>query len=277
MSGKSSSAYSMLDFDEEARKLWARLNIEISPQQLQSPHKTWNPLDPIFKHKTGGGTIYVGNQTAAENLTLLQAHNITHVVNCTHGVSKIPNFHPSILKYYTFPISHWMEHVNQTNASVIKFVTPLFQFIDEAISSGKSVLVHCLAGAHRAGTTGCACLIYYAELDVPTAIKTAKTMRSVIDPIGQLPEFLKRLKRALDASKSSSTGVVVGAAGSMHSSHSSSKAASSTKGGSAAAISTSTSSSQAGSVGGGDTVFEKGLNESQLEALGNKMMQSDRS
>jgi hypothetical protein len=25
--------------------------------------------------------------------------------------------------------------------------------------------VHCLAGAHRAGTTGCACLIYFAGTD----------------------------------------------------------------------------------------------------------------
>jgi len=59
--------------------------------------------------------------------------------------------------------------------------------------------VHCLAGAHRAGTTGVACLIHYAGLDVPTAIMAAKRLRPIIDPIGQLPEFLMRLKRAEDA------------------------------------------------------------------------------
>ena len=33
-------------------------------------------------------------------------------------------------------------------------------------------------------------------MDVPMAISTAKQCRSIIDPIGQLPEFLKRLHLA---------------------------------------------------------------------------------
>ena len=37
------------------------------------------------------------------------------------------------------------------------------------------------------------------EMDVPTSIVVAKRCRSIIDPIGQLPEFLKRLKRAYDS------------------------------------------------------------------------------
>ena len=88
---------------------------------------------------------------------------ITHVVNCTFGASKIPNFHEGKLQYYTFPISHWQSYVNSTNASVIgtlflnftlcsyspdpdvfnvtAFATPMFAFIEDAISSGGSVLV----------------------------------------------------------------------------------------------------------------------------------------
>ena len=40
-------------------------------------------------------------------------------------------------------------------------------------------------------------------MDVDTAIRTAKRMRPIIDPIGQLPEFLMRLQRAklADASR----------------------------------------------------------------------------
>ncbi len=59
--------------------------------------------------------------------------------------------------------------------------------------------IHCLAGAHRAGTTGVACLVHYAKMDVPTAIVVAKRCRPIIDPIGQLPEFLNRLRRAEEA------------------------------------------------------------------------------
>ncbi len=77
-----------------------------------------------------------------------------------------------------------------------------------------------MAGAHRAGTGGCACLIHYAsklftfeflyiynfffaylfsfslEMDYLTAIVVAKACRSVIDPISNFPELLKRLSDA---------------------------------------------------------------------------------
>ena len=36
-------------------------------------------------------------------------------------------------------------------------------------------------------------------MDVRTAISTAKRCRPIIDPIGQLPEFLQRLRRAYEA------------------------------------------------------------------------------
>ena len=46
------------------------------------------------------------------------------------------------------------------------------------------MLVHCLAGAHRAGTTGCMLLMYKAGMPPGEAIKSAKKLRPVIDPIG---------------------------------------------------------------------------------------------
>ena len=146
--GASGGATTNLDFDEEARKLWERLNLD--PESRTGGQ--WNPTDPIWRHPTGGGTIYVGNQTAAENLPFLQSLGITRVVNCTTGASRIPNFHEGRgLLYYTFSISNWTTSVNSTGASVLAFANPMFSFIEEAISKGESVLVHCLAGAHRAG------------------------------------------------------------------------------------------------------------------------------
>ncbi len=75
----------------------------------------------------------------------------------------------------------------------------MFEFIEDAISNGQNVMVHCLAGAHRAGTTGVACLIHFAKLPVMDAITIAKKCRPIIDPIGHLPEFLVRLQRAEEA------------------------------------------------------------------------------
>ena len=192
MAGYAMGGSSALDFDAEAHKLFARLNIDPSMRS----NSLYAATDPIYRHPVGGGTIFVGNQTAAEDLSMLTSLGITRVVNCTHGAGAIPNYHAGRLQYYTFPISHWSMHVKSSSASVLAFSDPMFKFIDEAVSRGENVLVHCLAGAHRAGTTGCACLIHYAKMDVAQAIRTAKTCRRIIDPIGQLPEFLARLWKA---------------------------------------------------------------------------------
>ena len=58
------------------------------------------------------------------------------------------------------------------------------------------MLVHCLAGAHRAGTTGVSFMMRQGRLDAATAIKLAKVLRPVVDPFGQLHELLVRLEKA---------------------------------------------------------------------------------
>jgi len=130
-----------MDFDDEARALWTRLNLD--PSSQQQGH--WNSVDPIWRHPQGGGTIYVGNQTAAESMTILRQNGITHVVNCTFGDSKIPDYHQGKLQYYNFAISHWQRFVNATNASVIAFAAPMFAFVTKALLSGESVLVSVLS------------------------------------------------------------------------------------------------------------------------------------
>ena len=42
---------------------------------------------------------------------------------------------------------------------------PLFDFVDSKLGAGESVLIHCLAGAHRAGTAGTACLMHLCAID----------------------------------------------------------------------------------------------------------------
>lgn len=88
---------------------------------------------------------------AAANLLTLNVSNITHVVNCTSGFSKIRNYHEGRMKYYEFDITRWSVHVGQAPDDMWKFVGPMFAFVDEALAAGESVLIHCLAGAHRAG------------------------------------------------------------------------------------------------------------------------------
>lgn len=179
-----------LDFDEEARKLWARLNLD--PGSIRN--EGFNALDPLWKHPETGGTFFVGNQTAAANLGLLQQHKITHVVNCTDNM---PLYHEKTgkIQYFRFDITGFYRKV-KTDDDAAPFVQPMLDFVGAALAEGKNVMAHCLAGAHRAGTTGCICLMHFAQLSNREAVPVAKRCRPIIDPIGNFPELLAKLDRA---------------------------------------------------------------------------------
>jgi hypothetical protein len=147
-------------FDDEARKLFARLGLSADGGGSSSSgagkgvRGLYNPLDAMWRDQTTGGTIFVGNQQAAQNANLLQQHGITHVVNCT---DTMPFYHQNVFTYYRFNISFWPSFGDVDELQ--RFLTPLWAFVDGVLAKGESVLVHCLAGAHRAGTTGILCLM----------------------------------------------------------------------------------------------------------------------
>ena len=179
---------SELDFDEEARKLFHKIGLDPKGSQrgggTSGYRSLYNPMDPIFKR--GSSTIFVGNQQAAQNAQLLQKEGITHIINCTDSM---PLFHPQSFKYYRFNISFFPSNGEE---QLREFLRPMFEFVDSAFAEQGNVLVHCLAGAHRAGTTGCLLLMHLADLPDQEAIRTAKRLRPVIDPIGRFPDLLRR-------------------------------------------------------------------------------------
>lgn len=185
----SGAAGRQLDFDEEARKLWARLNLD--PSQVNNG--PFNALDPLWRHPQTGGTFFVGNQMAASSLDLLMKHNITHVVNCTDSM---PLYHEGSgkIKYFRFDITSHYRRV-RSDEEAVAFAQPVLDFISTALSNGHNVMAHCLAGAHRAGTTGVISLMYFANLSAQEAVPVAKKCRPIIDPIGQFPELIAKLDR----------------------------------------------------------------------------------
>lgn len=175
-----------MDYDDEARKLFATLGLDASGA---GNSRSYNPMDPIYRDTSTGGTVFVGNNTAAQNLAELQRSGVTHVVNCTDN---LPLYHEGQLTYLRFNISFW-----PAERDLAAFLATLFDFVDDAISKGGSVLVHCLAGAHRAGTSGCLLLMKYGRLNRTDAVLTAKKLRSAIDPIGRFPQLLQNAEGIL--------------------------------------------------------------------------------
>jgi hypothetical protein len=175
-----------VDFDEAGRRLMGEVDAHHD--------RSYNDLDAIWRDPTTGGIIIVGNETAARaSPSAFAKLGITHVVNCTDDM---PNFHegadePERPRYYRFNVVAHARYSTQV-ASLLQFLVPLFGFVDSALAAGGNVLVHCLAGAHRAGTTGCLLLMYKEKLRAADAVATARQRRPVIHPIGNLPALLGR-------------------------------------------------------------------------------------
>jgi len=86
---------------------------------------------------------------------------------------------------------------NQTPCRTVEFFGRLFDWIDAAVASGESVLIHCLAGAHRAGTTGVAYVMHKADLRCADAIDVATKARPAIQIFPELEEILGRLETGM--------------------------------------------------------------------------------
>lgn len=105
--------------------MWARLNLD--PSVITGGQ--YNAVDALWQHPETRAVFYVGNQTAASNLPLLQKHNITHVVNCTDNM---PNYHEAnaSIRYYRFDISRFHRQV-KSDADADRFVKPMLDFVGE--------------------------------------------------------------------------------------------------------------------------------------------------
>ena len=162
-----------MDFNAEGRRLFA--------EGLAT--RRYNHMDQIFCDPATNGCIYVGDHTAAQSRQMLEEKGVTHVVNCTDD---LPDFHieSSRFRYLRFDAAGWTHFVDGSHASMMRFVKPLFDFVDAALAAGGSVLVHCLAGAHRAGTTGCLLLMRMHAESPTEATMRAKALRNVINPCG---------------------------------------------------------------------------------------------
>jgi len=184
-----------LDYDAEGRRL-----LEL----IRSGRGQFHDLDVVAQHP-GGGKVYVGNYTSAQKRDILDAHGIRHIVNCQDLSSE--NYHEKDpeFSYFRFPISFWWKDAREISSqdtaladkTAIAYFNRLFEWGDPVLASGRNILVHCLAGAHRAGTTGVAYLMHLENRRFPEALQLAQQRRGQINPIGTLLDLVKRYDNAV--------------------------------------------------------------------------------
>jgi predicted protein tyrosine phosphatase len=252
--GAAATVDEQMDYDEEARKLFATQSIK-GTLGSQKPN-----VNPIWRHPHTGASVFVGNKEAAYDVAaggLLESLDISHAVDCRvsskdryfSGDDVLPagaergavpprRCRFEIENYWRFCYSAadsqlvagcpgcdfaratcadaTHTRLLESDRGMQQFFSPLFQWIDDATANGHNVLIHCLAGAHRAGSTAIAFLMYKHGLDAREATIAAKRCRACIDPLGGFTGLLVRLDVAMARGAQSKPlagafrGVVVG-------------------------------------------------------------------
>lgn len=175
--------------------------------QDNTENNIYRNLDVIYKYAPTGGCIITGNERAANNIHIINKNKITTIINCTRPARSgcLPNYHESNprLKYYDFPVACWNDYILYDSAGdrvtdirekfkqMTVFFSPMLQCIEKTLRRGENVLIHCLAGAHRAGTTTIIALMHFKDMTADDATRLAKSIRPVIDPISDFPTLLR--------------------------------------------------------------------------------------
>lgn len=182
------------DYDDEARKLFRQLNL---PETGSTRQSSYNDADAVWAHPTSGAFFFIGNLSIAQNKADLEAKGIRNIVNCQEADSQ--NFHERDrnFSYKRFAITHWKASPGvDSNDGLLAYMAPYFDWVDARMERGENVMVHCLAGAHRAGTAGIAYVMHKTGLSAADAIRAVKARRPFVDPIYDFADLLKRLEKA---------------------------------------------------------------------------------
>lgn len=143
--------------------------------------------------------IYIGDAATAKNKSFLRLMGITHVLNTAEGCryGQVDTGHsyyrdmPSI-RYMGFPM------MDQPTTDIARYFHVAAKFIDNAISSGGKILVHCLVGMSRSATCVLAYLMISRKMTAVDAIRKVRMRRDIRPNDGflqQLADLDNELRR----------------------------------------------------------------------------------
>lgn len=128
----------------------------------------WKNVDAIIE-----GKLYLGNTHAARSSRSLTERRITHIVSvCSDPIpAEVPE---SGISHLRIPV----EDVDF--ADLLIHLPAACHFIDQAISSGGTVLVHCHQGLTRSATVVAAYLMCTRRIDTTQAMSVVREAREQV-------------------------------------------------------------------------------------------------
>eukprot|EP01111_Echinosteliopsis_oligospora_P017123 TRINITY_DN7319_c0_g1_i1.p1 TRINITY_DN7319_c0_g1~~TRINITY_DN7319_c0_g1_i1.p1 ORF type:complete len:224 (+),score=55.22 TRINITY_DN7319_c0_g1_i1:94-765(+) len=140
--------------------------------------------------------VYLGDVYAAHNITELKKRNITHIVSV---VLAVPPAFPNDFKYLHLPL------LDNAAEDIHHHFTATHDFISEAVSSGGSVLIHCLRGISRSATITAAYVMQSRHLCPSKAVDLLRQTRPIVKPNYGFMEQLEQFQKILLVKRNQST------------------------------------------------------------------------
>eukprot|EP01080_Neovahlkampfia_damariscottae_P006556 gene6556-10719_t len=148
------------------------------------------------------GSLFLGGMNIWDK-DFLEGNKITKIINTADGLDKMFPPWARKVKQYQEKMNlkvlnlHWMDTHDQKLWKDTKWdqLIESIVFIDECVSNGENVAVHCAQGKSRSSTVVVAYIMVEKDLSVNDALKFVKSKRSLAEPnlsfIKQLTEFSK--------------------------------------------------------------------------------------
>lgn len=135
--------------------------------------------------------IWVGSMMSLTAVKTLSKYNITHILSVVdiratgHDVSK---FSENLAKNFRHL---YLEIQDVEEEDIMQFFQQTNEFIDDAVSKGGSVLVHCIAGISRSATCACAYIMKKNKWKAAETIEYVKSKRPIANPNKSFVEQLE--------------------------------------------------------------------------------------
>ena len=118
-------------------------------------------------------SLYLSSSKIASDLTELKKYNIKSIINVT---SDIPNYFEEDIEYLRIAID------DKITEDIDKYFDITYKFINEQITKGNSVLVHCQAGISRSATIIISYLMLRNKQTYSHVLDYIRSKRSKVEP-----------------------------------------------------------------------------------------------
>ncbi|KAJ8023766.1 Dual specificity protein phosphatase 3 [Holothuria leucospilota] len=159
---------------------------------LRMPSHSYNEI-------TSG--LYLGSRSPALNKTLLKKLGVTHVLNSAEG-KKFMHVDTNAEYYKDLDIKYLgLQCSDFYTTKISEHFDTAVDFIDEALSSGGKILVHCVEGYSRSSTLVIAYFMIKKGMTVQAATGFVRAKREIgpndgfLEQLCQLNEKLQRANR----------------------------------------------------------------------------------